>query len=540
MPALPPVSAGVPPPTAGQRRGLASAAAILAAAFLASRVLGVVKWTVIGATVQPAPAPDLNAFLTAFKVPDLIFLLLSGGALSSALVPTLAGYLAHDEEEQAWRTASSVFNALALLLIAAVAVAFLLAPLYSPWLLDRQQGDPQAVALTVRLTRIMLLQPFCLALASVLMGAANAAHRFAIPALAPLLYNVVFIVGALLAPRFGVEAVAWGVSLGGLAQLGLQVAGLGAQRRWYRPVIAWADAGVREIMRLMGPRLFGQVGLQLTLIVTTKLANSLPRAANDVLNFAFTLVTLPVGIFAASLAVAAFPGMSQQAARGEHAALRTSVSLTLRRVLFLTVPSAVGLALLAPHVVAVLFGHGQFGRDPVNLTMTSTALLLYAVGLPAHAAVEVLPRAFFALRDTRTPVVINLCTLALAIVLSIVLVRVLPPEAAYSGLALALSLSVIVEALWLTALLRDRLDGLEGINLATSLGRALLAAGAMEVVLLFVLAVGEPRLPPGWLTADLPLTVLGVATGVATYLAVARLLGAQEVQVAMGMLRRRF
>ncbi|GAC1428857.1 MAG: murein biosynthesis integral membrane protein MurJ [Chloroflexota bacterium] len=509
-----------------------NAALILAGAFMASRVLGVVKNTVLYSTT---PSTQLNAFITAFRIPDLLFLMLSGGALTSALIPALSQSFASGDDAGAWRTATAVFNSLLVLLLGAGLLAFALAPLYSPWLLSRGQAD---VDLTVRLTRIMLLQPLSLALASVLMGVYNATHRFAVPAVAPLLYNLAFIGGALLVPRYGVEAVAWGVSLGGMAQLLAQGVGLRRDlRRYYRPALDLADAGAREVMRLMGPRLFGQVGLQLTLIVTTYLANSLhDDRVNPALNAAFALITLPVGIFGASIAVAAFPTFAEQAARGDVGALRAATALALRRVLFLTVPAAVGVALLAPHLVGLLFGYGQASAG--QQAMTAWAVLFYAVGLPAHAAVEVLPRVFFALRDTRTPVAVNLCTLALVVVLSLFFLFLFPRGTAYQGLALALSLGVSIEAVWLAVLLRRRLRGLDGTNLRLALGRIFLACAGMEVVILAALAALEPLIPAGRITGDLPLSLLSIALGGATYVGVARLLGSEEVSVVERLLHR--
>ncbi len=529
-------ASGAPPGAlmeARRRSGIASATAMMAGAFLVSRVLGVVKNSVLYGTT---PSADLNAFITAFKVPDLIFLMLSGGALTSALIPSLTGSFTRGDEKEAWQTATAVFNILGVVLIVASGLAFLLAPLYCPWLLD---GSPSSVTLTVHLTRIMLLQPISLALGSVLMGLYNAEHRFLTPAVAPLLYNVAFIGGALLVPRFGVDAAAWGVSLGGCAQLAVQVVGLRGQvARYYRPVFDLADRKAREIITLMGPRLFGQVGLQLTLIVTTRLANSLgDNRVNPVLTAAFTLVTLPVGIFAAAIAVASFPTFAEQASQGQTAVLRTTVSTALRRVLFLTIPSAVGLALLAPHVVALLFGYGHFGMD--EQMMTVWAFLFYAIALPAHGAVEVLPRAFFALRNTRTPVAVNLCTLTLVVVLSWLLLTVLPTATAYRGLALALSAGVALEAVWLAVLLRRRLGGLDGAVLGTAVGRMCLASAAMEGILLLYLHAVEPHLPASRLLGDLPITIGGVILGGGTYLLVAHMLGAEEIEVVRGMVLRR-
>ncbi len=455
------------------------AATILMIAFLLSRVLGMLRQVLFAALIG-THTTGASAYVTAFRAPDFVFNLVSGGAFASAFIPTFAGYLAknsQDEEAEGWRVASTVFYLTILLLLPALILAIVLAPRYVPQMTGPEHAD--LISTTIPLTRIMLLQPLFMALITICQGVSNSYLRFTVPALAPLVYNLSIIVGIIIGHFVGVTAIAWSVTLGAALQLALQIPFLPQGRRLLHLSLSLGSAGVREIGRLMAPRLFGQAGIQATFIVTTYLANRVQGAnPNPALTYGWTLILLPVGIFAAALGQTAFPVMARQAAAGDMPGFASTVNQTIRMVLFLTVPAAAGLIILAPRVVRVLFAYGT-SNNAIDIQLITLATVYYAVGIPGHSLAEVLPRAFFAIRNTVTPVLVVVWTLALAILVSVVSVKVLSPEHAVAGLAFAMSLAVLAEAVNLIIALHRAVPQFALGPLGWALARANIATGVM-------------------------------------------------------------
>lgn len=522
--------------TRSRRPSIASAASIVMAGFVLSRVLGLARVS-IQASVLAGSGRDATAFTTAITIPDTVFTIVSGGALASSFIPVFAGMLDRGDDERAWRVASGVMMSVLAALLVGVGVAEILAP--SIVSVMTKPGD---APLTLTLTRIMLLQPLFLALSALIAGMYNSYHRFVVPALAPLVYNLANITGLLLVPVFhnSVALAAWGVTLGALLQVVVMAPGLHLTRRLKAPFRALGEAGTREVGRLMVPRIIGQAGIQLTFVVTITLANtSFIDDPSPVLRYAGNLVALPIGIFGSALATAAFPTMTGQAARGELSDLGETVSRTLRSILFLALPSAVALLVLRYPIIAVLYGHYKFSAHDIDLT--ASTLVLYALGIPALAAVELLPRAFFALKDTWTPVLLNLVTLGAAVVLSVVAVRAAGPHDSSLGVALlagVISLTVLAEVLWLGLVLRRRLHTLGLRELGLSTLRSFVAAEAMAAALLALLFLWK-RFGPGANKESLLLLVIAVPLGVAVYGGWSFFFGAPEAQATLALLRRR-
>ena len=330
------------------------------------------------------------------------------------------------------------------------------AELAAPWIVGvmNHNGDQ---ALTLTLTRIMLLQPLFLALSGILMGVHNSYHRFIAPAVAPLVYNVANIAGLLLIPVLhdNIALAAWGVTAGAFLQVLVLLPGLARYRALVGPGVGLDEPGTREVGRLMTPRIVGQAGIQLTGVVTVFLAdNFFVDQPTNAIRIAANLMALPVGIFGSAIATAAFPTMTGQAARGDLTALGATVSRTLRTMLFLAMPAAMGLMVLRYPITEVLFRGQNFHAHDVDVV--AAGLLLYGAGVPALVAVELLPRAFFALKDTWTPVLVNLVTLATAVALS-VLGTYLAHGNSIVGVAMltgAISVTVVMEVVWLGVILR--------------------------------------------------------------------------------------
>jgi putative peptidoglycan lipid II flippase len=538
-----PVRATVANSAPRSRRVLLPAAGILMAAFLASRLLGMLRQvlftSVFGATGHS------TAYVTAFRAPELVFNLVSGGALTSAFIPTFAGYLAkksQDQEDEAWRVASTVFYLTIVALLPLLVLAMVLAPIYVPLLIPGNEARTAAetarlVADTIPLTRIMLVQPLFMALITVCQGVSNSYLRFTASALAPLVYNLSVIAGIIIGHYAGIQAVAWAVTVGAVLQLAVQIPFLPQGRRLFNAGLDAGARGVREIFRLMAPRLFGQAGIQATFVVTTILANRLPDTPNAALANGWTLILLPVGIFAAALGSTAFPVMSRQAAVGDTVAFARTVSETVRMVFFLTIPATAGLIILAPRVVRVLFAYGQSNND-LSIHLLTLATVYYAIGIPGHALAEVLPRAFFAIKDSRTPVLVVIWTLALAIFLSVVAANVITGDDAVAGLALAISLAVLVEAINLAIALHRAIPEFSLGTLGWSLARANLAAGIMTAGIGWTAGVLTHAINISRFGSFVSLLIC-VPLGAAIYLAAALLLRVPEAHAITARLRRR-
>jgi len=466
---------------AADKRQIARAAGVVMAAFALSRVLGLVRQMVIAG--QFGAGAEMDAYQAAFRLPDLLFQLMAGGALGSAFIPTFTGYLARGDRAGAWRLTSVVIN----LILVILTLAAVLAALIAPWLVKgiiAPGFDAQTSALTVRLMRVMLVSTVVFGVSGVVMGALNACQHFLLPALAPSLYNLAIIGGAVwLGPGMGIMGLAVGVVGGAVLHLLVQAPGLLSLRARYSPALTLRDPGVREVGRLMGPRVLGLAVVQLNFLVNTNLASWLGEGAVSALNYAWLLMLLPQGVFAQAVATAAFPTFAEQSARGEREALRSALAATLRAIFVLSLPAAVGLAVLRGPLVALLFERGAFGATSTDLV--AWALLFYALGLVAHAGLEIVARAFYALHDTKTPLIVG----GGAMLLNVALSLALPPlfEVAgwrpHGGLALANSLATALEMVGLLWIIRGRLKGLEGRRSLPAVLRSTAAAGLMGLAL---------------------------------------------------------
>ena len=508
---------------------IARAATQVMALFVLSRALGLAREMVIGAVF--GTSAEYDAYLAAARIPDLLFSLMAGGALASAFIPTLAGYFARDDAEGGWRLASAVINLVLVALTLAAALAWAIAPGLVATVLAPGFPPPQQ-ALTVSLMRMMLAAPVLFGVSGVVMGILNTRQHFVLPALAPSLLNLSLIAAAgLLASRLGARALALGYVVGAVLHLAVQLPGLPRVGARYHPVLTLSDPGVREVLRLMAPRVLGLAAVHLNFLVNTNIASRLGEGAVSALNYAWLLMLLPQGVFAQAVATAAFPTFAEQAARGERASMRHTLATTLRMVFFVTVPAAVGLLILRRPLVALLFERGAF--QAASTDAVAWALAFYALGLVGHAGVEIVVRAFYALHDTWTPVWVGGLAMSLNVVLSLTLPGVfawmgLP---AHGGLALANSVATLLEMGGLMALLRPRLGGLEGRALGASVARSGLAAGAMGLLL----ALWQRALPGA---SGAVVGAGGILLGAGAYLMGAILIGMDEVRAVRTMLNR--
>lgn len=529
------------PPPSGQsspvRRSIFNAALIVMICFVLSRVAGLVREAVIGA--QFGTSGELDAYLAAFRVPDILFQLIAGGALGSAFIPTFAGYWAREddpENREAWLLFSRVLNlmTIALVLLAAIFALFAL-PLVRTFIAPGFDLEQQL--LTANLMRWMLLSTIVFGASGLIMGALNAMQHFMLPAIAPVLYNVAIILGAwLLAPYMGIYGLVAGVVIGACLHLFVQLPGLRMFNVQYHASFGLRDSGVREVGRLMGPRVLGLFFVQMQFLINTLLASGLETGSVSVLNFAWLLMLLPQGIFAQSIATASFPTFAAQVADGDYNAMRNTFNQTLRMVLFLTIPAAVGLFVLRIPLVQILFQRGAFTAESTNLV--AYALQFYALGLIAHAGLEIVVRAFYALHDTMTPVLAGIGAMVLNILLSLLLINWL----SFGGLALANSIATTLEVVVLLWILRGRLDGFGERLLSASVIRSAIAAlGMYGTVWLWLFALKNGLLGLSLMNGDNRWIAAlgGIGVAVITYLVLSLLLKSEELKPALAIVLRR-
>ena len=515
------------------RRGLTprtavGAAGIVAGGFIASRLLGLLRSVAIAEAF--GTEPELGAYWVAFRLPDTIFQLLAGATLSAAFIPTFSRVVLRESEDEGWWLASSVLNLIAIATFVAAAIGFLLAPLVVPLLapgLGEASGrEAELSALAVELTRLMLISPLLFGISGMLTGILNARQHFLAPAIAPLLYNLGIIFGALvLAERWGVHGLAWGVVIGASGHLLVQLPALRSVGMRWRPAVDVTSSGVREVLRLMGPRVIGLAAAQVNLVVVIFFASFISDEAISAINFAFLVMLLPVGVIGMAISTAAFPQLSQQAAREDLAGLRSSLDAALRMILFLAIPASAGLVLLAQPGVRLLLQRGAF--DEASTSLVVAALTIYAVAVWAHAAIEILSRGFYALSDTRTPVTFALVGMLINVALCAALVGPL----GIRGLAAAASVAAIVELLLLLHALRTRIEGFDASAVTASAWRTLLATLVMALTLILLLILLRAAgADPAELLGSLVLTVVCGLAGLCAFLGAAAALGSRELR----------
>lgn len=467
--------------------GLARAGMVVSGAFLIARVLGFVRVLVIVNAFKLGP--ELDDFFAAFRLPDLIFQLVAAGALSSALVPVVSGLLGGDEHARAWRVVSTVTNLLLVGLLIAAVAAFVLAPLVIP--IITPGFDAAGWSRTTELTRIMLLSPIFLALGSVASSVLNARGRFAASAIAPIVYNLAIIGGALLlGPALGITGLAVAVVAGSVLHLVVQLPNIRRMGVRYAPRIDLSDPAARTALALMGPRALGLGATQITFLVMTSLATQQGTNSLTAFNTAFTLLQIPIGLVGVPLGIVVLPALSKDAAMGRLTEFAGLVSRALRLILFVMVPIT-GISIVLRHdIVELLFGYGRFDTRAVD--QTATTLLTFLLGLTAHALIAVLARAFYARQDTRTPVLAAI----LAVMVNSSLAVILAPALGLPGLGLAIAVAAWIEAVVLLVVLEWRIPELDLRPIASLAARAVVVSAVAGVGAALVMAGFDGILGP--------------------------------------------
>lgn len=436
------------------RNSVALASVYIAFFSLLSRILGIFRDRIFASRF--GAGNELDAYFAAFRIPDFIFNLLVIGALSAAFIPVFTRYLSRGREDEAFKISNSVLN---LVLILWLFIALLIFIFARPILGLLVPGfDTEKLSLTVNLTRIMLLSPLFFGISAVAGSMLNSYRRFFSFALAPVLYNLGIIIGALvLIPRMGVYALAVGVVIGAFLHMLLQQVNVYLLGFRYQRVLDFNHPGVRRIIKLALPRIIGMAVDQINLFVQTILGSILIVGTVAAFNLANNLASLPVGLFGVALATAVFPTLAEKAGLRRDSEFVFELSRVSRVILFLTIPTSVMIILLRAQIVRLILGTGRFDWQDTRLTFGILGYL--AISVFALALVPLLSRAFYAFEDTKTPVKIGISAVILNIFLSLIFVNKinLGIDLGPKGLALAYSLSVILQMLLLAIFLQRKL-----------------------------------------------------------------------------------
>lgn len=513
-----------------EREQLAQATGIIIIGMIFSRILGYVRDLALYAQFGQNRITD--AYNAAFSIPDFLYMILVGGALSSAFIPVFGGYVATEREEEGWYVASSLANLIILLFLFGITIGLIFTPQLVRILVPG--FNSKEVALTAHLTRIMFAQTFFMGLSGVAVGILNSYKHFTAPALGPVLYNLaVVVVGWSLAPYLGITAYSLGVVVGAILNFTVQIPPLLKVGLRYRPVLDVRHPGVRQFGILVVPVLVGLSASQFNLFVSQNLASSLPGGLLAALRTAQRLMQVPLGVFAVAIGTAIFPTLTGQAARREWPQFRRTTSLGIRTVNFLTIPATAGLIALGLPVIRFLFEVGEF--TPENTQATAVALLYYSFGIVGYSGVLVLNRVYYALKDTRTPVLVGISTVFLNLILSLVLVKAL----GHRGLALAYSVVGIVNMAALLLILQVKMGSIDGRRIFVSGAGALGAA----VVMGFFSCLLVNRLQEiiGVISKLSQLVVVGagVASGLSLYLLLVYFMRLEEFRLALDLVGRR-
>src|SRR5450755_1364448 len=465
----------MPQDSHAEARGrIVRSASIITPLTLLSRLTGYVRDKVIAVLLGAGTRSD--AFFVAFRIPNMLREIVGEGAMSSAFIPVYADVAENRSDEAARAFGGRAVGTFAMILAGLTVVGIALSPLLVDLLAHRYRAIPGKFELTVTLNRWIFPYVLLVSLSAFCQAVLNARHRFAVAAAAPLFLNVAMILGAaVLAPRLAepTYGLAAGVLLGGILQIAVQVPQLRKLRAVGRPALGWRDPAVRSVLGLMTPRLFAYGINTINGVIATRFASSLGNSNVSHLYYANRLKELVLGGFAVSLATASLPLLSRQALAADRGPFKDNLAFALRLIAFVTVPATVGLIVLRVPIVRVLFEGGRF--LPADTTPTADVLGALAAGLVFFAGVRVVVPAFYALKDTRLPVLAAVADCGVFIALCAFGTR----RFGLAGIGLAASAAAAVNISILLAVLRRREGRLRGREIGSSLVRIVMASAAM-------------------------------------------------------------
>ncbi len=492
-----------------KQTSVAKSAGIVSIAIMFSRVLGLVREMIFARYFGAGFLYD--AYQAAFTIPNVLRDLFAEGALSAAFVKVFTDYQINKSEAEAWKLASLVLNALAVVL----SVVTILGILLTPYLVSIVASgfSPEKAALTVTMTQIMFPFILLVALAAVAMGVLNTKGIFGIPASASTVFNVVSILVGLgfaywlsggswdaahdkytvpaISAQWAILGMAIGTLIGGAAQFAMQIPSLLKVGFRFSPILSFTDEGVKKIMRLMAPAILGTSAVQINVLVNLAFVSSID-GGRSWLSYAFRLMQFPIGVFGVAIGTASIPVLSRMASEGKFGDFRKTLSSSLNLVFLMTLPSACGLIILGEPIIRLLYSRGAFKESDVP--MTAYALAGYSIGLTGYAAIKILSPAFYALDDAKTPMIIAVCSIAVNALASFLFRNWLsnfgvspeyPNGYGHVGVALATSSVALVNFFALALMMRKRIGRIDGRAIISAFTRIAIASAVMSVICYF-------------------------------------------------------
>lgn len=517
-----------------ENKRITKAAGIIGLATFLSRILGLVRDIVVAHSFGAKMAAD--AFYVAYRIPNLLRELFAEGSMSAGFIPVFTEYLTNKSKADAKALANVIFTILLISLTTITLLGILFAPLIVHILAPGFLQDPEKYRLTIFLTKVMFPYLLFIGLAALTMGILNSLRAFLIPALSPVIFNIVIILSVLfLSPRMDVPIVglAIGVTIGGLFQLLMQIPSLRRRDISLRPSLNLSEPGVKRIGRLLLPVSLSSSINMVNIFIGNILASYLITGSVTYLFYGMRFIHFPLGIFGVALATAILPTLSAQASRGERVALRETLSFGLRLVFFITVPSMIGLIALRVPIVNLILQRGKF--DFTATIGTAQAILYYGIGLWAFAGIRIVLQAFYSLQDTRTPLKIGSIGMIINLFFSLLLMSPLR----HGGLALANSIAASFVLILLASILRKRLGRIDGRRIVKSLSKIVISSAFIGIIGLWI---SRDQL---WMTSgNLPYKTFllggGILLSLLCYLLLMYLLKSEELSFLMGIIKERF
>ena len=513
-------------------QGVMKASTIMAISNLVASVVGFARNIIISSIFGMGIEND--AYISAFTIPDFIYTILVGGALSTAFIPIFSVYIATGEKEKGFRMGNTILN-----LVAILAMAFcLLGEIFTPWLVDTfMQFEGEAFELTVKLTRIMFFQCFFMCLTGVCMGIMQSYKNFVPSALGSIYYNLSIVgFGVLLSQVFGlgIEGFSISVVIGAVANLAAHIRPMHRVGYKYQPVIDLKQDGIKKFFRMLGPVLLGLSVNHINLLVNQYFASGLGNSTVSSMKNAQSISQLPVLIFGATISLSIFPTMSEHFATGKMEEYRNDFSLSFRTVFFLTIPAALGIVALRTPLIRAMYLQGEFKVS--DIAVMAGFMLIYSIGTIGYSEQLVLNRAFYSVRDTKTPMLINVVCLLLNAFLSFVFVRIWDAN----GLALAYSVAGIASMVLLSVYLKKKVGSLPWKEILISSGKTLAASAGMFLALFLTNELLERVLPVERKVFQLLEVGILFIIGVAVFFVVAIILRMKEVESVKSIFMRKF
>ena len=520
-------------PKKKQHSSVLYAAGMLTIMMTISRILGFVRDISVSSMFGISWQAD--AYTAAFTIPDLIYFALVGGGLSSAFIPVFSSYLATDQDEDAHVMASTILNIVAIASMVLIAIGMV----FTPQLIDimvefKHENAAEATALTIVLTRLMFAQCFFMCLAGISQGILQCYKEFTVPALGAVVYNIaIIVIGILLAQHIGIAGFTIGVVVGAALNLLLQIRSMRQYGFSYKLTLNLRHPGVKKFFLLFLPVVLGLSMNELNLLVSQRLASGLGGGVVYALKQAQRIMMLPVGIFAAAIGLSVFPTMTSHVARGEMKEYKQNLTMGLRTVIFITLPASVGLIALSHPVVRAMYQQGAV--TTVQIELVSVILVYYCIGVVGYGAQQILNRGFYAVQDTKSPVLINVFVLLFNIIISIILVG----PFTYRGLAMAYSLSGLLSMLVLGVALRFKIGQYGGKALVKSALQSIIASAVMGVAVYFVANGLEQVLDLSSKLMQVLQVGIGITAGVLVYAAMAIVMRMEEAQQVLRIVKRK-